>query len=165
MSNDEPSEKTKFAVTLGRSARFTPPPDCISFTVECLCPFCSGMLNPIMDREHYERAVARVMELTAMDPDPGSPLSTELFLLVLTTEKYEDVYLPIETPTPADAIKFRMEQLELTPAAVAGRMGWSTELVLGLLDGSVELDLPMIRQLYEKMHIPLECLIREQRRE
>jgi HTH-type transcriptional regulator/antitoxin HigA len=50
-----------------------------------------------------------------MDADPGTAEMDELELLTALVEMYEDRHYPISPPDSNAAIKFRMEQLCLTP--------------------------------------------------
>ncbi len=64
-------------------------------------------------------------------------------LLSLLVEKYEQEHYPIEAPSPIEAIKFRMEQMNLKQADVAPLFGGKTR-VSEVLNGKRPLTLKMI---------------------
>jgi HTH-type transcriptional regulator/antitoxin HigA len=73
-------------------------------------------------------------------------------------EKYEDEQFPIELPNPIEAIKFRMEQLDDSQNDLAKIIGLKSR-ASEILNKKRKLSLEMIRNLTEKMNIPLEVLI------
>lgn len=112
----------------------------------------------IKTEDEYEAALGRVSEL--FDAKPGTPEGDELELLVLLVEKYEEATHPIGLPDPLTAIRFRMEQQELSLADMARYLG-SERAVRDILTGRRKLTLPMIRKLSGELGIPVEVLIRE----
>ena len=79
-------------------------------------------------------------------------------LLSLLVEKYEQEHYPIEAPNPIEAIKFRMEQMNLKQIDVAPLFGGKTR-VSEVLNGKRPLTLKMITLLNRYLGIPLESLI------
>ncbi len=75
--------------------------------------------------------------------EPDSPKGEEMELLSLLVEKYEHEHYPIEAPSPIEAIKFRMEQMNLKQADVAPLFGGKTR-VSEVLHGKRSLTLKMI---------------------
>jgi HTH-type transcriptional regulator/antitoxin HigA len=71
------------------------------------------MLKPIRSEADYEANVARFE--TLIDAAPSTPEGDELEILASLIERYEDERFPIEAPTPLAAIRFRMEQQDLSP--------------------------------------------------
>ena len=61
-----------------------------------------------MTDEDYQAALVRIDVL--MDAAPGSAEGNELDALTTLIEQYEDEYFPIDRPTPAMVVRFRMEQ-------------------------------------------------------
>jgi HTH-type transcriptional regulator/antitoxin HigA len=90
--------------------------------------------------------------------EPDSPEGEEVELLSLLVEKYEQEYHPIDAPSPIEAIKFRMEQMNLKQADVAPLFGGKTR-VSEVLHGKRPLTLKMITLLNRYLGIPLESLI------
>ena len=82
----------------------------------------------------------------------------EMALLSLLVEKYEQENHQMEAPSPIEAIKFRMEQMNLKQADVAPLFGGKTR-VSEVLNGKRSLSLKMITLLNRYLGIPLESLI------
>jgi HTH-type transcriptional regulator/antitoxin HigA len=115
-------------------------------------------LRPIRDDGDYERALREVERL--WDAPPGSPEDDRLQVLVLLIEAYERDHIPIPPPSPADAIRFRMEQSNLTASDLALLLGVSQRRIQRILRGQ-PLSLPLIRLLVERLGLPADVLIRE----
>ena len=70
-------------------------------------------LRPIRTDADLDAALARIEEI--FDAAPGSPEDDELAILLDLVEFYEKKNYPISLPDPVSAIKFRMDQANLTP--------------------------------------------------
>ncbi len=68
--------------------------------------------NTITTETEYEAALARLE--TLMDAEPNSPQEEELKLLAVLIEEYELEHYPIPAPDPIEAVKFRMEQQDIS---------------------------------------------------
>jgi HTH-type transcriptional regulator/antitoxin HigA len=79
-------------------------------------------------------------------------------LLGILIEKYEDEHYPIEAPNPIEAIKFRMEQMDMDNQGLAKIIGYKSR-VSEIFSHKRKLNLKMIRNLHDKMKIPYESLI------
>jgi HTH-type transcriptional regulator/antitoxin HigA len=90
--------------------------------------------------------------------EPNSPEGEEMELLSLLIEKYKQEIHRLEAPSPIEAIKFRMEQMNLKQADVAPLFGGKTR-VSEVLNGKRPLTLKMIILLNRYLGIPLESLI------
>jgi HTH-type transcriptional regulator/antitoxin HigA len=90
--------------------------------------------------------------------ETDTPEGEELELLSLLVEKYEREHYPIIAPSPIEAIKFRMEQMDLKQADVAPLFGGKTR-VSEVLNGKRALTLKMITLLNRYLGIPLESLV------
>ena len=106
----------------------------------------------------YRAALARVE--TLWDADEGTTESDELDVLATLIGVFEDERYPTEFPSPAAAIKFRMEQNGLTAKDIAPYIG-SRARVSEVLSGKRSLTLAMIRALHENLGIPADVLIKE----
>lgn len=82
----------------------------------------------------------------------------EAELLSLLIEKYEEEHYPIEAPDPIEAIKFRMEQMDMSKKDLAEIIGYKSR-VSEIFSRKRKLTLNMIRSLHEKLNIPYESLI------
>ncbi len=111
--------------------------------------------------QDYNKACERVYFLMNSSEDaikPNSPEGEELELLSLLIEKYEQENYRMEAPSPIDAIKFRMDQMNLKQADLAPLFGGKTR-VSEVLNGRRALTLKMITLLNRYLGIPLESLI------
>ncbi len=116
-------------------------------------------LRPIHDGRDYDEALREIERL--WDAPVGSSEDDRLQVLVLLVEAYERDHFPVLPPNPIDAIRFRMEQANLTTADLASLLGVSTRRVLNIFRGR-PLTLPMIRLLVERLGISADVLIRRQ---
>jgi HTH-type transcriptional regulator/antitoxin HigA len=110
----------------------------------------------IKTEEDYNRTMNRFEEIFHAPAD--SKEGDEAELLSLLIEKYEEEHYPIEAPDPIEAIKFRMEQMEMTNKELAQIIGYKSR-VSEIFSKKRKLTLNMIRNLHEKMNIPYEALI------
>lgn len=72
------------------------------------------MLKPLKTNEEYENALARVYELIQSDLKEESDEFIEYQTLVLFIEAYEEERYKFAPPLPIEAIKFRMDQMDIT---------------------------------------------------
>ena len=115
----------------------------------------------IKTEQEYNEACERIYLLinsseNAIEPD--SPEGEEIELLSLLVEKYEQEHYQIEAPDPIEAIKFRMEQMNLKQADITPLFGGKTR-ISEVLNGKRSLTLKMITLLNRYLGIPLESLI------
>ncbi|MBN1924245.1 MAG: helix-turn-helix domain-containing protein [Prolixibacteraceae bacterium] len=111
--------------------------------------------------QQYNEACERIYNLinsAANQIEPNSPEGEEIELLSLLVEKYEQEHYSIEAPNPIEAIKFRMEQMNLKQADVAPLFGGKTR-VSEVLNGKRPLTLKMITLLNRYLGVPLESMI------
>jgi HTH-type transcriptional regulator/antitoxin HigA len=110
------------------------------------------------DQDH-EQALARLMALMEIDPEPNSIESDEIDVLAVLIEKYEEEAFPIEQPDPIEAIKFRMDQQGLTNKDLVPYIG-SAPKVSEVLNRKRNLSLNMIRKLSQGLGISADILIK-----
>ena len=115
-------------------------------------------IKPIKNNRDYENALKRIEKLWGCKKN--SPEGDEFEILVTLVEKYEDEHYPIPPPDPIEAIKFRMEHMNLTRSELAKIVGYKSR-VSEVLSGKRKLSLDMIRKLNKELKIPAETLIRE----
>ena len=111
--------------------------------------------------QEYNKACERIYSLmnssdNAIEPD--SPEGEEIELLSLLVEKYEREHHQLEAPDPIEAIKFRMEQMNLRQVDIAPLFGGKTR-VSEVLHRRRPLTLKMITLLNRYLGIPLESLV------
>lgn len=119
-------------------------------------------LKVIRTEEEYEAAIARIYSLinnTDKQIERGSDMGDEVELLTLLAERYEEENFPISAPDPIEAIKFRMEQMNLKQKDIAPLFGGETR-ASEVLNGKRQLTLKMITMLNRYLDIPLESLIK-----
>lgn len=110
----------------------------------------------IKTENDYLSTLKRIDEL--FEAELNTPEGDELELLVTLVELYEKKHFPIKSPTPIEAIKFRMEQMNLTQKDLVQYIG-SKSKVSEVLSGKRSLSLNMIRNLSEGLGISAEILI------
>ena len=115
-------------------------------------------MKVIKTEEDYEKSLARLEEIFHAAPDTAE--GDEAELLTLLIERYEDEHYPIVAPDPIEAIKFRMEQMNMQKKDLAEVIGYKSR-VTEVLNRKRKLSLKMIRNLHEKMNIPYESLLTE----
>jgi HTH-type transcriptional regulator/antitoxin HigA len=113
-------------------------------------------IKVIKTDEEYTQALERLEGI--FDALEGTPDGDEAELLGILIEKYEDEHYPIEAPDPIEAIKFRMEQMNMDNKALAEVIGYKSR-VSEIFNHKRKLSLKMIRTLHEKLKIPYESLI------
>lgn len=113
-------------------------------------------IRPIKTERDYNAAINRIEELWGVKID--TPEGDEFDLLVTLVESYEMKHYPIVSPDPIDAIKFRMEQMNLTNADMVQYLG-SQSRVSEILNKQRSLTLGMIKSLYKGLKIPAEILL------
>jgi HTH-type transcriptional regulator/antitoxin HigA len=115
-------------------------------------------IKVIKTEEDYNKALKRLEVI--FDAPVNTPEGDEAELLGILIEKYEDEHYPIEAPDPIEAIKFRMEQMDMNKKDLAKIIGYKSR-VTEIFTRKRKLNLKMIRRLHEKMNIPYESLISE----
>ena len=113
-------------------------------------------IKVIKNEVDYQQALERLEEI--FDAPIDSPEGDEAEILSILIEKYEDEHYPIDNPDPIEAIKFRMEQLDMKKSDLAKVIGYKSR-VSEILNRKRKLTLKMIRQLHENLKIPYESLI------
>ncbi len=115
-------------------------------------------IKVIKTEKDYYNTLKRLEEI--FDAPIDSPQGDEAELLIILIEKYEEKYYPIEAPDPIEAIKFRMEQMNMNRNDLAEVIGYKSR-VSEILNRKRKLSLNMIRQLHKKLKIPYESLLTE----
>src|SRR3990172_3046815 len=113
-------------------------------------------IRPIRNEADYDQALAEVDRLWGAKQ--GTPNGDRLDVLLVLVEHYEVKHHPIDPPDPVEAIKFRMEQMNLTRKDLEPLIG-PRGRVAEVINRRRPLSLSMIRKLHQSLHIPLESLI------
>ena len=113
-------------------------------------------IKMIKTEEDYQQALKRLEVIFEAPID--SPEGDEAEILSILIEKYEDEHYPIGSPDPIEAIKFRMEQMDMKKSDLAKIIGYKSR-VSEIFSRKRKLTLQMIRNLHDKLKIPYETLI------
>src|SRR5574344_89869 len=116
-------------------------------------------LKILKTEKDYDKALNRIDELMELNPKLGTKESDELEILALLVEKYEELNWNIETPDPIEAIKYRMEEMNLKQKDLITYIGNKSK-VSELLNRKICLSLAIVRNLSQDLHIPVETLIK-----
>lgn len=115
-------------------------------------------VKPLKTRKDYLEALKRLESI--FDAKPGSKDGDELEILSILIDHFEEQHYAIGFPDPIDAIKFRMEQLNMQQKDLAEIIGFKSR-VSELLSKKRKLTLEMVRKLHDELMIPAEVLVRE----
>ena len=113
-------------------------------------------IKVIKTEEEYNQALKRFEII--FDALADTPEGDEAELLAILIEKYEDEHYPIEAPDPIEAIKFRMEQMDMDNNDLAKVIGYKSR-VSEIFNRKRKLTLKMIINLHDKLNIPYESLL------
>jgi len=113
-------------------------------------------IKVIKTEEEYNQALKKLE--VVFDAPADTPDGDDAELLAILIEKYEDEFYPIECPDPIEAIKFRMEQMNMDNKDLAKILGYKSR-VSEIFNRKRKLTLKMIRNLHIKLKIPYESLI------
>jgi len=110
----------------------------------------------IKTEEDYNRTIKRFEKIfhSPIDSKEGD----EAELLSLLIEKYEEEHYPIEAPDPIEAIKIRMEEMNLKQKDLVGVIGGKSR-VSEILNKKKKLTVEMIRELEKILHISASVLV------
>jgi HTH-type transcriptional regulator/antitoxin HigA len=110
----------------------------------------------IKSKKQYERSLQRFEEIFLAKSNSKEGKEAELLSLVL--KDYEEKHFKIHAPDPVEAIKYKMEQMNLSKKELGEILGY-TSRVSEILNRKRKLTLEMVRRLHEKLNIPLSSLI------
>ncbi|NCC87672.1 MAG: helix-turn-helix domain-containing protein [Clostridia bacterium] len=115
-------------------------------------------IKPLKTTEDYQAALERLDIL--FDSPAGYPESDEADILAVLVEDYERAHYPIDAPDPVEAIKIRMEQLNLKQNDLVEAFG-SKSRVSEVLNRKRKLTIDMIRKLSVKLNLPVSVLVKD----
>lgn len=113
-------------------------------------------IKPIKSEKDYQEALAR-LEIV-FDAKADTKEGDEAEILSMLIENYENKYYPIEAPDPIEAIKIRMEELNLKQKDLVGIIGGKSR-VSEILNKKKRLTVEMIRELEKFLNISASILI------
>lgn len=113
-------------------------------------------LKPIKNENDYRNALERLEVI--FDAQIDTKEGDEAEILSLMIENYENEHYPIETPDPIEAIKIRMEELNLRQKDLVGVIGGKSR-VSEILNRKKKLTVEMIRELEQMLQISASVLV------
>jgi len=113
-------------------------------------------LKPIKTDQDYRNALERLEMI--FDAPVDTKEGDEAEILSLMIENYENEHYPIEAPDPIEAIKIRMEELNLRQKDLVGIIGGKSR-VSEILNRKKKLTVDMIRKLEKMLHISASVLV------
>jgi HTH-type transcriptional regulator/antitoxin HigA len=113
-------------------------------------------LRPIKTEKNYNDALKR-LELI-FDSPIDSKEGDEAEILTLLIENYENQYYPIDAPDPIEAIKIRMEEMNIRQKDLVGIIGGKSR-VSEILNRKKRLTVDMIRELERILKISASVLV------
>lgn len=117
------------------------------------------MIKVIKTEQELDKALERAYSLMQMDLMPDSDEYNELEVLSILIEKYESEHYPIAIPDTIEAIKFRMEQTNMTKKDLAKILKYESR-VSEIFSGKRKLTLDMVKRLYHELGIPAQSLLK-----
>jgi HTH-type transcriptional regulator/antitoxin HigA len=114
-------------------------------------------IRPIKTKADYRRTLREIE--TLMDAAPNTKKGERLDILVALVEAYERKHYPLDLPDPIEAIKFRMEQMGLSPKDLVPMIGRRNR-VYEVLNRKRPITMKMAWRLHQELGIPAESLIR-----
>jgi HTH-type transcriptional regulator / antitoxin HigA len=115
-------------------------------------------LKPIKTEADYRAALKRLEEI--FDANLGTPESDELEILGLMVDDYENKHYLIESPDPIEAIKIRMEEMQLKQVDLIPEIGGKSR-VSEVLNRKRRLTVGMIRKLATRLNLSSNLLIKD----
>lgn len=114
-------------------------------------------LKPIKTEKDYRDALERLEII--FDAKIDTKEGDEAEILSLLIENYENEHYPIEAPDPIEAIKIRMEELNMRQKDLVGVIGGKSR-VSEILNRKKKLTVDMIRELERLLHISASVLVK-----
>ncbi|MCC5917041.1 MAG: transcriptional regulator [Cryomorphaceae bacterium] len=113
-------------------------------------------LKPIKNEKDYRNALERLEII--FDAPTDTKEGDEAEILSLMIENYENEHYPIESPDPIEAIKIRMEELNMRQKDLVGIIGGKSR-VSEILNRKKKLTVEMIRELERRLQISATVLV------
>jgi HTH-type transcriptional regulator/antitoxin HigA len=115
-------------------------------------------IEPIKSNVDYQKALKRLEVI--FDEAIGTQESDEADLLGLMIDDYEKKNYPIEVPDPIEAIKIRMEEMQLKQIDLVNEIGGKSR-VSEILNRKRKLTVEMIRKLTTRLNLSPGLLIND----
>ncbi len=115
-------------------------------------------IKPIKTENDYSQALKRLEII--FDAEIGTAESDEADVLGLLIDEFEKKHYPIEAPDPIEAIKIRMEEMQLKQKDLVNEIGGKNR-VSEILNRKRKLTVEMIRKLTTRLNLSPELLIHD----
>ena len=115
-------------------------------------------IKPIKTKEDYQMSLKRLEVI--FDAPVGTVESDEADILGLMIDEYEKRHYPIESPDPIEAIKSRMEEMQLKQIDLIDAIGGKSR-VSEILNRKRKLTVEMIRKLAPRLNLSPGLLIND----
>lgn len=112
-------------------------------------------IKPIRTEQDYREALKRLEII--FDAEPNSKEEDEAEIIIILIDNYEKQHYPIGAPDPIEAIKIRMEEMNLKQKDLVGIIGGKSQ-VSEILNRKRRLTVDMIRELEKLLHISASVL-------
>lgn len=113
-------------------------------------------IRPIKTEQQYFQALKKLEEI--FDAKENTPEGDEAEILSLLIDTFENEHYQIEAPDPIEAIRIRMEEMDLKQKDMVEIIG-SKSKTSEVLNRKKRLTLDMIRNLQEKLNLSASVLI------
>ncbi|MEI6455295.1 MAG: transcriptional regulator [bacterium] len=115
-------------------------------------------IKPIKTESDYRRSLKRLEAI--FDSPAGTAESDEADVLAVLVDEFEKKHYPVEAPDPIEAIKIRMEELELKQIDLINEIGGKNR-VSEILNKKRKLTVEMIRRLTGRLNLSADLLIHD----
>jgi HTH-type transcriptional regulator / antitoxin HigA len=115
-------------------------------------------IKPIKSESDYRKALKRLEVI--FDAKTGTQESDEADVLGLLIDEYENKHYQIEAPDPIEAIKIRMEEMQLKQIDLINEIGGKSR-VSEILNRKRKLTVEMIRNLTTRLNLSPGLLIND----
>lgn len=115
-------------------------------------------IKPIKTDSDYRNSLNRLEKI--FDAKIGTKESDEADILGLLIDEYEQKHYPIEAPDPIEAIKIRMEEMQLKQVDLISEIGGKSR-VSEILNRKRKLTIDMVRNLANKLNLSASLLIKD----
>jgi len=113
-------------------------------------------IKPIKTETDYRIALKRLEII--FDAVIGTPESDEADVLGMMIDEYEKKYSPVDAPDPIEAIKIRMEEMQLKQIDLVNEIGGKSR-ISEILNRKRKLTVEMIRKLTIRLNLSPGLLI------
>ncbi len=115
-------------------------------------------IKPIRSENEYRSALKDLQMLFTASKDSDDYDKAEVLEILI--EDYENKHYPIEDPDPIEAIKYSMEEAGMNQSELGNIIGDRSKASL-ILNRKRKLSLQMIRNLHDRLKIPLDILVKD----